>query len=134
MSTLSVGKLIYGALTTAAASDSTLKDSLSTKVYPIAAPADTTFPFVVYSRTNTYSTDHTKDGWLGDRCSFTITVVSDKYDESVDIAEFVRRLLENCILYNTSLKIENIHLTSSNEMFNEDEYIQNLYFECESQL
>lgn len=134
MSTLSVGKLIYSALITSAAADPVLKDSLSNKVYPIAAPADTTFPFIVYSRTNTYSTNQTKDGWLGDECSFTVTVVSDKYDESVEIAEFVRTLLENCILYNSSLKIQNIHLTSSNEMFNEDEYIQNLYFECESNL
>lgn len=134
MSTLSVGKLIYSVITTQAAEDQTLKDSLSTKVYPIAAPADTTFPFVVYSRTNSYTENQTKDGWLNDRCSFSITVVSDKYDESVEVAEFVRDALENCILSSSSLEIHNIHLTSSNELFNEDEYIQNLYFECESNL
>ncbi len=130
MSTLKIGSIIYSAITT----NSALNTSLSNKVYPLCAPADTTFPFVVYNRTNVYSKDHTKDGWLTDDCSFQITVVSDKYDETVDIADSIRDLFENCIMSYSYLTINNIHLTSSNEMYNDDEYIQNLYFECESNL
>lgn len=130
MSTLQVGKIIYAAITT----NTALNTVLEGKVYPLAAPADTTFPFVVYNRTNVYSKEHTKDGWLTDDCSFQITVVSDKYTESVDIADNIRDLFENCQISYSYLTINNTHLTSSNEMFNEDEYIQNLYFECESNL
>lgn len=130
MSTIKVGKLIYACIT----QDTNLSKTLGTNVFPLAAPADTTFPFVVYTRNNAYSSNHTKDGWLTDDASFQITVVSDKYDQSVDIADAIRGLLENCRLSSNDLSIENIRLTSSNEMFNEDEYIQNLYFECESNL
>lgn len=130
MSTLSIGKLIYGAIT----SNPELNTELDNKVFPLVAPTDTTFPFVVYNRTNSYSSDQTKDGWCGDHSAFQITVVSDSYNSSVDIADLIRALFENCTISNSNLRIYNIHLTSSNEMFNDDEYIQNLFFECESDL
>lgn len=130
MSTLQVGKIIYSAIT----SDTELNSVLNNRIYPLVAPNDTELPFVVYNRTNVYSTNHTKDGWLNEDCSFQISVVSNKYEESIELADKVRELFENCTISTSSLSITNVRLTSSNEMFNEDEYIQNLYFECESNL
>lgn len=126
--TLLIGKLIYASLQ----SNENITDKVGAKVYPIVAPESTTFPFIVYTRSNAYAANVTKDGWLNDNASFQITVVSDKYDESCEIADEVRDTFENCKISNDDLSIENIRMTSVSEAFSEDTYTQTLYFDCEA--
>lgn len=126
---LLVGKLIYATIQ----NSEEVKSKVGDKVYPIVAPADTTFPFIVYTRANAYPSTHTKDGWFGDNASFQITIVSDKYFDSAEIANDVRDLFENCRISNNDLCIDNIRMTSASEAFSEDTFTQTLYFECDAQ-
>lgn len=126
---LLVGKLIYNALI----SDADVSTAVGTNVFPLVAENNTQFPFIVYSKTNAYATIATKDGYLEDTITFSITVVSDKYFESCDIAQDVRDLFENCIISNSDLKIYNIRMTSVTESYNSDAFTQELQFECNAE-
>lgn len=121
-----IGEIIYNTIT----SDSVLAVSLGTRVFPLVAPDGTTFPFVVYTRANVYPNTQTKDGWVDDRVSFQITIASEKYNESATLANRVRDLFENCKISNSSLEIYDIKLTSITELFQDNTYIQTLYFDC----
>lgn len=127
MSAIQIGSIIYNNIIT----DAELYQALGNKVYPIQAPQNTTFPFVVYSRVNTYVETSTKDGYLNDATSFQITVVSDKYNESAYLADKVREAFEGCNITFNDMVVTDIRLTSCSESLVEDEYIQNLNFDCE---
>ena len=58
-------------------------------VFPLIANADTTFPFVVYSRASLVPT-YTKDLLTENSITIYIYVVSDKYIESLEIANAIR--------------------------------------------
>ena len=126
---LLIGKLIYSALTT----DTNISAAVGTRVFPIVAENDTQFPFIVYSRTNAYPQTGTKDGYDGDFISFQISILSDTYMQGCEIADKVRDLFENCIISNSEWKIYNIRMTSANESFDSDTYLQELYFECNAE-
>lgn len=135
-----IGELIYNAIM----EDETLKEAIHYQVwdeklkqnidkyaiFPLRASNDTPFPLIVYARTNVYSEKETKDGVIGDKVGFQIVVGSDQYFESIELANQVRELFENCVLYNDSLTIRNIKMTSITEAFLDDTYIQTLNFEC----
>lgn len=135
-----IGELIYNAIM----EDETLKEAIHYQVwdeklkqnidkyaiFPLRASNDTPFPLIVYARTNVYSEKETKDGVIGDKVGFQIIVGSDQYFESIELANQVRELFENCVLYNDSLTIRNIKMTSITEAFLDDTYIQTLNFEC----
>lgn len=123
-----IGKLIYATLQ----SSNDVVAKVGTRVFPIVAPNDTDFPFVVYTRTNTYPQNGTKDGWDGDVVSFEINIATSTYNEGAELADKIRDLFENCRISTTDLAIENIRMTSCSEAFNEDTYVQSLFFECES--
>ena len=135
-----IGKLIYNAIM----EDDTLKNAIhytvfdeKTKqevdkysVYPLRAPNEARFPLIVFARTNVYGEGQTKDGVYADKVGFQVTVASDKYFQSAELANEVRDLFEGCILYNDSLAIKDIKMTSITEVFNDDTYLQTLNFEC----
>jgi len=123
-----IGKLIYQTIS----ADTYISSLVGSKIYPIVAPNDTTFPFIVYTRTNVFPNIQTKDGWIGDKISFQITIACSDYSQSADLANKVRDLFENCKINNSDLTISEIRLTSISELFQEDTYIQNLYFDCEA--
>ena len=125
---LLIGKLIYATIQ----SSNAVVAKIGTKVFPIVAPNDTDFPFVVYTRTNSYPQNGTKDGWTGDIVSFEINIASDTYNEGAELADKIRDLFENCVISNTDLRIENIRMISCTESFSEDTFIQSLLFECEA--
>lgn len=140
INSLLIGKLIYDAIM----EDDIITDAIhytvfdeKTKadidkyaIFPLIAKSDTPFPLIVYARTNVYSDVITKDGVACDKVTFQISVQSDKYFESVELANEVRDLFEGCVLYNDSLMIKNIKMTSTSEASVDDTYIQSLYFEC----
>ena len=123
-----IGKLIYSTIQ----SSNKVTASLGDRVYPLVAPIDTDLPFAVYTKSNAYPSISTKDGWLGDNVSFQISIVTDTYIEGAELANAIRDLFENCRISNDELAIENIRMTSCTELFNEDTFIQTLYFECEA--
>lgn len=135
-----IGKLIHAAIM----DDDTLREAIhytvwdekdqtdvdKYSIFPLNAPNDTKFPLIVYARTNVYGDTITKDCVVSDKVGFQITVASKKYFESVELANEVRDLFENCLLYNDSLTINDIKMASITESFLDDTYIQTLNFEC----
>lgn len=125
--------LIGEIIATSLESDNSITSKVGRRIFPIVAPDETKFPFIVYTRANAYSSIYSKDGFLGDKASFQISIASDKYTESVQIANDVRKNLENKYISSGDLKIDEIRLVSSAESFSDDTYIQTLYFDCEAE-
>ena len=126
---LLIGKCITAALE----NDTNVSAKVGTRIYPIVAPDNTKFPFIVYTRANAYTATITKDGFLGDKGAFQISVASDTYTQSIEIANDVRKALENTDISSDDLVIGEIRMTSAAESFSDDTYIQTLFFECEAE-
>lgn len=137
INTLLIGKLIYQALTNDTEVANQVKinglSNIRYKIYPIVAPDDTTFPFIVYTRANAFDYALSKDCPIGDKGAFQISVASDKYNDSAELANDVRKCFEGHIISNNELTISDIRMTSAAESYNENTYIQTLYFECEAE-
>lgn len=97
------------------------------KIFPLLANPDTTFPFIVYSRINLIPL-YTKDILSDNQVSFAVVVVSDKYTESLDIANSVRHALEGYRFRDEYINIYPIKLESIYEETMEDAYIQRMTF------
>lgn len=97
------------------------------KIFPLLANPDTTFPFIVYSRIN-LTPLYSKDILSDNQVSFAVLVVSDKYIESLDIANSVRHALEGYRFRDEYINIYPIKLESIYEETMEDAYIQRMTF------
>jgi hypothetical protein len=95
------------------------------KIFPLVGNANTTFPFLVYRRIG-YQPRSNKD-YTGEVVTMEINIASETYEESVNIADSVADILNNC----SSSLIEKGKLTNVSEMYLQDTYIQNLTFEFE---
>ena len=119
-----IGKALYLLLN----DDAILKKSV-TGVYPLIAENDAKYPFITYSRDNIYS-NICKDGYYEDKVTFSVTVVSANYLNSLDIANRVRAILEQKEIITKDVILYNVKLTGIDESFNDNAYIQNLSFDC----
>lgn len=119
---LLIGKYIYKLLS----EDDTLQ-KLSSKIYPLVAKADTTYPFVVYSRTNLYPT-YCKDGVIENTLDVQVIAVSDNYVESLEVANQIRNVLELKRYKDENIFITDCRLSSVAEEFIEDAFIQKMTF------
>lgn len=119
MDSLKVGKEIYSLLN----GSSLLTDIVGSKIYPIIVEKETTYPFIVYKRSNIVP-NYTKDFHFKDEVIIDVICVSNDYSESVDIASMVRDILED----KRFTGIESIKLESADEDFIDDAYIQTLSF------
>lgn len=97
------------------------------KIFPLLANADTTFPFITYLRVN-LTPIYTKNMLSDNNTSFIVRVVSDKYEQSLDIANAVRHSLEGYRYKDENINIYPIKLDSVTEQSLDDAYIQNMTF------
>ena len=97
------------------------------KIFPIIANADTTYPFVVYSRTG-LSVQYCKDGLVEDTVEMQIIAVSDNYVESLEVANQIRKTLELRRYKDDDIQIRECKLTSVYEEYMEDAFIQRMNF------
>lgn len=95
------------------------------KIFPLIANADTTFPFIVYSRDSLIPV-YTKNLLSDNTVSFTIIVVSDDYIQSLNIANAVRHALEGQMYKDEYLTIYPIRINSINENTLSDAYLQTI--------
>ena len=101
--------------------------------YPIIAPQNTTYPFAVYKRTG-LQVANTKDIYnYEEEANIEIIVVSQSYDESLEIATNMKMYLEHLngtfkTSKNEVINISDITLTDTNEDFNNDAYLQIMNF------
>lgn len=122
---LQIGKAIYHILS----NDTDVVDRVQNKIYPLIADVDTTFPFIVYKRTGIAPAD-SKDRFVFDEDVFVdIVVASDKYNESIEIADLVRTAL----LEGSYEGINDIELIDADEDYFEDTFIQNLTFKIQKE-
>lgn len=121
MSALSITKHIYNLLT----NNEQLTQYVGRNIYPLVAEDNATFPFIIVRR-NTISPQYHKMGNAQDLATFTIAVVATSYQHSIEVAEEVRKTLEN----HKGQPITLIRLQDVNEAFMDDAYIQELNFEC----
>lgn len=120
---IKINNYIYKLLST---DDNLLKKVKKQNIKPlIQDPTD--YPFVSYKRLN-ITVDYAKDGTVEDIVEVQIICVSDKYDESVDIAQTVRDRLDNKVYKDDSVFISEIRLDDVTEDVIENAYCQNLFF------
>lgn len=118
---LKIGKVIH----------EQLRDLISN--YPIIAPQNTTYPFAVYKRTGLQVAD-TKDIYnYEENANVEIIIVSQSYDESLELATNVKMYLEHLkgsfkTSKNEIINISDITLIDTNEDFNNDAYLQIMIF------
>lgn len=99
----------------------------SGQITALVANENTTFPFIVFSRTG-LTPSYTKDGLLESNITFEIVCVSTDYVESLEIANIVRNLLECKCYTDEELYIKQIILSAVNEDYMYDAYVQRLTF------
>ena len=121
---LQVGKAIYNILS----NDAKIIDSVEHKIYPLIADTGTTFPFIVYRRTGIEPSD-SKDRFIYSENTYVeVFIASDKYNESIEIADLVKDALQGKKGNYSGINIHDIRMTNADEDYIEDTFIQNLTF------
>ena len=121
---LQVGKAIYNILS----NDAKIIDSVEHKIYPLIADTGTTFPFIVYRRTGIEPSD-SKDRFIYSENTYVeVVIASDKYNESIEIADLVKDALQGKKGNYSGINIHDIRMTNADEDYVEDTFIQNLTF------
>lgn len=119
INTLQIGKYINFVLSNSS--------DIQCEVYPLIADNDAKYPFIIYRRVN-LSSNGNKDGYYEDDVTMEITVVSDKYSDSVDIATEIRNLLERQSVNYEDLEINDTTLSLATEEYSNNAYVQRLQF------
>lgn len=109
----------------------------SDKIYPLRVELrldptsgeeqEITFPFIIYSK-SMLEPKYTKDFLSENILHYTIIVVSDDYDNSLDVANAVRHALEGHTYKDNKLSIHPIRLESVTEETMEDTILQRMEF------
>ena len=123
---LNIGKVIKDILY----QDEALNTLVKSQVFPMIAEENTTFPFIVYRR-NSIRKVSTKDYVNDEIASVDIVIASDKYAQSVEIAERVRFILEHGGYEGENFSVDNITLSNASEQYMQNTYIQTLTFDIE---
>lgn len=116
MKNLKIGKDIKQLLL----NNASVVKAIGDKVFPLVANEGTTFPFVVYRRSG-YRPYSNKD-YSDEVASVEMAILSDKYIDSVDVADKVANALE----HKSTEDIDDIEIENATEEFNTDIYIQKL--------
>ena len=116
---ITIGKIIYNTLTTA-----------GVKAFPIVAPEQTTLPFVVFERS--FTAEYTKDGRAYNDNTVSIYILSEDYQETINIASTVDNAFDGLNGNYDGLQIFNTRLHNCEEVYNNGTYIQKLVYEMKS--
>lgn len=118
MSSLQVGRAIY-----------TLLKGFN--AYPLVADEGATYPFIIYKRTGLVPAS-TKDMYnYRELATVELVVASDKYNESIEVAENIKSILEHTRGMYDDIKIGDITLVGASEAYIDNAFIQNLIFNIE---
>ena len=123
MTTIQIGKVINALLN----ADRSLSEMIGNRVFPIVSKEGTQYPFVVYRRNSVTST-YCKDGLASETASVDIVIASNTYTNSIEVADRVRAAIDKraCVFQDTT--VTNIEMTTAEEDFVDDTYIQTLNF------
>ena len=116
---LQIGKAIYSILS----SNTSIVSKVQKKIYPLVADAEVTFPFIVYKRTGIEPAT-TKDRFIYNEDVYVdIAIASDKYNETIEIADMVRNALQNKKGNYSGINIQDISLNDADEDYTQDTFI-----------
>lgn len=104
---------------------------VGTKLYPIAAPEQETYPFVVFKRSD-LKASYTRDGCCENDVNVEITALSDDYVESITLIQAVRDKLDNYRGTVKGIDINHARVQSANESCDGMIYIQELTFDIKT--
>lgn len=123
MTTIQIGKVINALLN----ADRGLSEMIGSRVFPIVSKEGTQYPFVVYRR-NSVTPTYCKDGLASETASVDIVIASNTYTNSIEVADRVRAAIDKraCVFQDTT--VTNIEMTTAEEDFVDDTYIQTLNF------
>lgn len=121
---LLIGKYIYKLLS----EDEVLTQIVTPKkIFPLVANAETTYPFIVYARTG-LNVAYCKDGVTENTVEMQVIAVSDKYVESLEVANQIRRILELKRFKDGDVFIRDCRLSSVYEEYIENAFVQKMIF------
>lgn len=90
--------------------------------------SDVSHPFIVYRRTSIEPSD-SKDRFIYSEDTYVeVVIASDKYNESIEIADLVKNALQGKKGNYSGINIHDIRMTNADEDYIEDTFIQNLTF------
>ena len=121
MNSIEIGKHIVSILQ----DNQELTQMVQNKIFPLIAENETTFPFIIYKRSN-IQPNYTKDLHSGDTVMVDITCFAIDYFQSLKIAQKVRDSFE--LQHKKIEGVRTIHLLSASEDYAENAYSQNLSF------
>jgi hypothetical protein len=116
--TLNIGKYIFSSLN---------NQCQNAKVYPLVADNNAKFPFVIYKRVNLIS-DGCKDGIYEDDVTVEITVVGDKYQQTIEIANTIRGILEKQYVVFDNMIINDAKISLATEEYSGGAFVQRMQF------
>lgn len=114
---LKVGKIVY----------SKIGSLVNNRCYPLIAENGTSYPFIIYQR-DSLDSMFCKDGVYEDEVNVSVKVVTDTYNEGIDLAQSVR---ETMTFNNYTIEEGGTYtslMVQADEEFNNDAYIQTLIF------
>jgi hypothetical protein len=126
INSIQIGKVIYSKLS----ENEIIQNVVADRIYPVIAEQTTNYPFIIYYRNSIVNTIFNKDGSVEDDVSFSITVVSTKYNESADLANEIRKIFEKKQIPNNLMRITNSRLIAIDESYEDNAYVQRLTFSC----
>lgn len=100
-------------------------------VYPLVVDKNVKFPFVVYRRTGMQAANIKDRYCYSEIATVEIIVVSNDYEESIDVASKVLHRLEHTRGKFNDIEIYETELIDTDEDYIEDTYIQKLIFKIE---
>jgi len=118
---ITTGKEIYTLLS----SSTGLTQTVGTNIYPLILSENTPYPAIIYERS--YTNEFNRDSYIS-TSTFDITVLSENYSESINIAEEINETLN----FYSGGSIIIIRNTTGAETYNEGVYIQKLIYEVMS--
>ena len=98
-------------------------------IWPVVVKEDQKYPYMVIKRDSIQPDRGNKDFWP-DIITFSLEVYSSNYNETVEIADAARFLLEGKIIQDENLRLEHIELNGSAEDFVQDAYVQTMGFKA----
>lgn len=121
---IQIGKAVYQILS----NDTKVKEMVGNNIYPLVANQGTTYPFIIYRRTGIEPVT-SKDRFIcNEVTSVDVIIASDRYDESIEVAELVKDALSGKNGIYSDIKVIDINMISADEDYIEDTFIQNLTF------
>lgn len=121
---IQIGKAVYQLLS----SDTEVTEKVENRIYPLIADQGTIYPFIIYKRTGIEPIT-SKDRFIcSEVTSVDVIIASDRYDESIEVAELVKDALIGKNGIYSGIKITDIDMISADEDYIEDTFIQNLTF------